>query len=227
MSNATWHLIAKRASLLRSGRIRQDAAWRMKRKIEASIKADKQKLTAEVGNSIIAELAKGDVQEAFQLLKGWYQKVAETQARPSRQTMEHQTYKREELYGERATYGTAFPANGVPYAIGINQLIESKQRAAVSLLSHGWCEGASGICAEHIKVWLRGAKREEDPEMAASHVGAGKTWHKFACLYTFVWNTSAIPQQMCWVIMVFIPKGGGGSNGALDCSSQFGKCLRW
>jgi hypothetical protein len=147
------------------------------------------------------------------------------QARPCRQTMEHQTNKREELYVERAAYGTAFPENGVPYAIGNNQLIESKLRAVVSLLSHRRCRGTSGIRAEHIKAWLRGAKREEDPEMAASHVGAGKTWHKFACLCTSVWNTGAIPQQMCWVITVLILKGGG-SIVALECSSQFGKCLR-
>ncbi len=43
----------------------------MKREIKAAIKADKQKLTAEVGDLIIAELAKGGVQEAFQHLKGW------------------------------------------------------------------------------------------------------------------------------------------------------------
>jgi hypothetical protein len=122
--------------------------------------------------------------------------------------MKHQTDKREELCAERAAYGEAFPANGMPYAIGNNQPIERELRAAVSLLSHGRCRGTLGIRVEHIKVWLRGAKKEEDPEMAASHVGAGKTWHKFVCLCSFVWNTGAIPQQLCWVIMVLIPKGG-------------------
>ena len=82
MSKATWRLIAKRASLQRSGRIRQDAAQRMKREIKAAIKADKQKLTAKVGNLIVVELAKGDVKEAFRHLKGWYRKATETQARP-------------------------------------------------------------------------------------------------------------------------------------------------
>ncbi len=70
----------------------------MKRKIEAAIKADKHKLTAKVGNSIVAEVAKGDVKEAFRHLKGWYWKAAETQARPCRQMMERQTDNREELY---------------------------------------------------------------------------------------------------------------------------------
>jgi hypothetical protein len=120
-------------------------------------------LTAKVGDSIVAELAKGDVKEAFRHLKGWYRKATEAQARPCRQTIEHQTDEREELYAERAAYGEAFPANGVPYAIGNNQPCESKLRAVVSLLSHGRCRGALGIRAEHIKAWLRGAKKEDRP----------------------------------------------------------------
>jgi hypothetical protein len=123
--------------------------------------------------------------------------------------MERQTNEREEFYAERAAYGEAFPANGSPYAIGKNQPIESKLRAVVSLLSHGQCGGTLGIQAEHIKAWLRGAKKEEDPETAASHAGAGKTWHEFVPLCTSVWNTGTFPQQMCWVITVLIPKGGG------------------
>jgi hypothetical protein len=78
---------------------------------------------------------------------------------------------------------------------------------------HGWCGGASGIRAEHIKTWLRGAKKEEYPKTAASHIGAGKTWHEFVCLCSFVWITGAIPQQMCWVITVLILKGGGEYHG--------------
>ncbi len=225
MSEATWRLIAKRASLLRSGYIRQDAARRMKRKIDAAIKVDKRKLTANIGDSILTELAKWDVKEAFRHLKGWYRKATETQARPCRQTMERQTDEQEALYAERAAYSKAFPANGMPYAISDNQPIESELRTAVSLLSHRRCGGALGIRAELIKAWLRGAKKEEDPNMAASHVGAGKTWHEFVRLCYSVWNTSAIRQQMCWVITVLIPKGGG-STMASDYWNRFGKCSK-
>jgi hypothetical protein len=101
----------------------------------------------------------------------------------------------------------------MPYAIGANQPCESKLQAAVSLLSHGWFGGTSGIRAEHIKAWLKGAKKKEDPETAASHVGAGKMWHKFIHFCSSVWNTGTIPQQMCWVITVFVPKGGGEYRG--------------
>jgi hypothetical protein len=54
----------------------------MKSKIGAAIKVDKQKLTAKVGNSIMVELAKENIKEAFRHLKGWYRKAAEAQARP-------------------------------------------------------------------------------------------------------------------------------------------------
>jgi hypothetical protein len=94
-----------------------------------------------------------------------------------------------------------------------NQPCESELRAVVSLLSHGQCGGPSGIRAEHIKVWLREAKKAEDPEIAASHIKASKTWHEFVCLCSSIWNTGTIPQQMCWVITVLIPKGGGEYHG--------------
>jgi hypothetical protein len=54
----------------------------MRPEIEAAIKADKQKLTAKVGDLIVVELAKGGVQEAFRHLKRWYRKATEMQARP-------------------------------------------------------------------------------------------------------------------------------------------------
>ncbi len=45
MIKAAWRLVAKQASLLQSSCIWQDAAWRMKCKIGATIRADKQKGT--------------------------------------------------------------------------------------------------------------------------------------------------------------------------------------
>jgi hypothetical protein len=86
----------------------------MKRDIKAAIQVDKRKLNAKVGNSIVAELAKGGVKKVFRHPKGWYGKVAEMQARPCLQAMEHQTDEQEELYAERAAHGRAFLATGCP-----------------------------------------------------------------------------------------------------------------
>jgi hypothetical protein len=185
----------------------------MKREIHAALKEDKRRLTVEVGEKIVAELGEGNVQEAFRHLKGWYRKAAETQAKPCHQTMEPQTDKRVELYAERAAYGDKFPANGTPFDIDDNQPSQAELRAAVSQMSHGRCGGASGIRTEHIKAWLRGAKRAEDPETGIHHVGEGKTWDEFVELCSSVWATGIVPQQMCWVITVLIPKGGGEYRG--------------
>jgi hypothetical protein len=43
------------------------------------------------GDMIEMELAKGDMQEAFRLLKGWYRALSETVAHPCPQMMEQQT----------------------------------------------------------------------------------------------------------------------------------------
>jgi len=145
ISEGMWKLIAKYASLLRSGRIRQTAVRRMKREVHAALKEDKWRLTAEVGENIVSELGKGNVQEAFQHLKGWYRTASEAQARPCHLTMERQTDERVELYAERDAYGTEFPANGTPFGIDDNPPSDEELRIAVSQLSHGRCGGASGI----------------------------------------------------------------------------------
>jgi len=201
ISEWTWKLIRKRASLLRSGKIRQATARQMKREVHAALKEDKRRLTAEVGENIV-------LQEAFRHLKGWYQTASEAQATPCHQTMEHQTDERVELYEERDAYGAEFPANGTPFAIADDPPSEGELRIAVSKLSHGRCGGVSGIRAEHIKAWLRGAKKEEDPANGANHNGAGKSWREFVEICTSVWVTGNVPQQLCWVVTVLIPKGG-------------------
>ena len=209
ISKGTWKMIRKRASLMCSGKIRQDAALWMQHEVKAALKVDKSRLTAEVGERIMSELWEGNVQEAFRHLKGWYRNASETQAKPCHQTMEHQTNERVELYAERAAYGKEFPENGMPFEIDDGPPSEGELRTAVSQLSHSQCGGASGIRAEHIKAWLRGAKKAEDPENGINHVKEGKTWDEFVKLCSSVWATGTIPQQMCWVVTVLIPKGGG------------------
>ncbi len=187
--------------------------WWGQREVKAALKADKSWLTAEVGEHIVSELCDGKVQETFRHLEEWYRNALETQAKPCHQMMECQTDEQVELYAERAAYGMGFPANGTPFAINNDPPLEGELRTAVFQLSHGWCGGASGICADHIKAWFRRAKKAEVPENGANHVGAGKTWDKFVKLCSSVWVTGTLPQQMCWVVMVLILKGGGGSWG--------------
>ncbi len=64
-----------------------------------------------VGKAIKAELEKGDVQEAFCLLKGWYQAASESMARPCPQMMVQQTEQRVELYRRWDSPGEPPPIN--------------------------------------------------------------------------------------------------------------------
>ncbi len=98
MSDSTWLLIKQRTSLRRAGQLRQLEGRRMQRAIHAALKRDRAARTAQVGESIVAKLAEGNVHEAFRHLKGWYREASETQARPCFQTMERQTVERVELY---------------------------------------------------------------------------------------------------------------------------------
>jgi hypothetical protein len=50
--------------------------------------------TAQVGDSIVADLVEGNMHEAFCHLKGRHQAATETQARPCFQTMEKQMAER-------------------------------------------------------------------------------------------------------------------------------------
>jgi hypothetical protein len=42
-----------------------------------------------------------------------------------------------------------------------------------------------------------------------NHIGARKLGCEFAKICTSIWATGTIPQQMCWVVTVLIPKRGG------------------
>jgi hypothetical protein len=62
--------------------------------------------------------------------------------------------------------------------------------------------------AKHVKEWLHGMQREEDPEGQGAE-GAGDSWHLFVQLVQAAWAHSIIPCQFLWSIIVLIPKGGG------------------
>ena len=67
--------------------------------------------------------------------------------------------------------------------------------------------------AEHMKEWLQGIRREEDPKTATGNQGTGDAWRLLMQLVAAVWETGTIPQQLGWIIVVLIPKGDGNYRG--------------
>jgi hypothetical protein len=181
----------------------------MKRGIWNSLQDNRIAETNRVGQSIEAELRGGDVQEAFQLLKGWYRAATEVEARPCPQTMARQTEERIALYTRRTPPGEPLPININPTPIPDGVPTDSEVRDAVGELTNGRSGGASKIRAEHMKEWLQGIRREEDPKTAIGNQGAGDAWRLLMRLVATVWETGTIPQQLRWIIVVLIPKGGG------------------
>jgi hypothetical protein len=90
VSDEMWLLIKWRTSLCWAGRLRWCISQPMQRAIYLSLKVDPTARTAQVGESIAANLAKGNVHEAFRHLKGWYWAATEIQAWPCFQIMEKQ-----------------------------------------------------------------------------------------------------------------------------------------
>jgi hypothetical protein len=87
----TWQLIEHCLMLRCTGHLCQVGGRRLSRRIRASLTQDRVDRAANVGSTIEAELARGNVQEAFRHLKGWYCTATDTQAKPCFQTMERQT----------------------------------------------------------------------------------------------------------------------------------------
>jgi hypothetical protein len=59
--------------------------------------------------------------------------------------------------------------------------------------------------------------REVDP-------GASHKWRIFVELIQAIWNRGKIPEQMSWMIVVFLPKGGGNFRG-IDLLDPFWKVV--
>jgi hypothetical protein len=216
MSDNTWLLIKQCTSLRRAGQLRRSEGQRMQRVIHAALKRDRAARTAQVGKSIVAKLAEGNVHEAFQHLKGWYREASETQARPGFQTMERQTLECVELYRWRNSPGPPIIIENAKMhtkEIRDNTPTDGEIRVAVAELTNGRSAGVLRMQAEHLKEWLKGTKLEEDPETGPTNVGAGKEWDALVQLIQAIWDKGKIPTQLGWVITVLIPKGGGDYHG--------------
>ena len=88
---------------------------------------------------------------------------------------------------------------------------EVKPRDMVRGLWNRRAGNTCGLRGETTKAWLRGAHLEErDPE---GNAGAGDTWRTFTSLIRVIWETGVIPQQMMWMVVVLLPKGGGDYQG--------------
>jgi hypothetical protein len=203
----SWQLIAHRVMLRRTGCLCKTGGHRLHCQIGVSLQKDQTDQTAAIGATVEAKLAGGNIQEAFRHLKGWYRAVTEMQMKPCYHTMERQMLERVDLYARRESPGNPLPINVTPVVINDDVPTDGELRHVASKLTNGRAAGASGMRAKHVKEWLHGMQREEDPEGHGID-GAGDNWHLFVQLVQAAWAHGTIPCQLLWIIVVLIPKGG-------------------
>ena len=139
-------------------------------------------------------MAGGDLDEAWWMLKGWYRVAKDQAPKPCFKSMAVQTAER--------------PTNVDPFSVNDDMPGDEELRGVVKGMCNSRASGASNLHSEDIKGWLRDMIAEEEEEDEGS-AGKGDCWRMFVALMQTIWMHGTIPQQMLWVIMVLIPKGGG------------------
>jgi hypothetical protein len=225
ISEESWQLIAHRAMLRCTSCLCQMGGRCLHCQIGASLCKEWADQTATVGSMVKAELARGNAQEVFCHLKGWYQAAFEMQAKPCFHTLERQTLARVELYVRRESPGDPFPINVAQVEINDDVPLDGKLRQVVGELTNGRAAGASGMGAKHVREWLHGVQWEEDPEGHGIN-GTGDSWHLFVQLVQVAWAHGVIPHQLLWIIVVLIPKGSRDYHG-IGLLEPVWKCIEW
>ncbi len=110
------------------------------------------------------------------------------------------------MYARVPPPGEQLPINVTPFEVPGGVPSDSEIREVVRELQNGRATGATGLQAEHIKVWLQDVVQEEAEKAPAGH---GDKWRIFLQLIQTIWERGCIPDQMTWEIIVLLPKGGG------------------
>jgi hypothetical protein len=180
----SWRLLAHRAMLGRTSRLCQTGGHCLNFQIGVSLQKDRTNQTAVVGAAVEAYLAGGNVQEAFGHLKGWYRATTEMQEKPCYHTMECQTLERVDLYARRESPSDPLPINVTPVVINDDVPMDGELRQVDGELTNGQAAGASGMHAKHVKEWLQGVRRKEDPEGQGVD-SAGDNWRLLPSLANY------------------------------------------
>jgi hypothetical protein len=152
----------------------------------------------------------GEPKEAWRSLKGWYKAATNHAPKASKMSLATQTAKHVALYERAASKGDPIPIHVNKANIPDNIPSDRELRAIVRKLQNRPAAGVTGLQAEHIKVWLSDAVREEEEQR---NIGLGHKWRVFVKMMHAIWEHGSIPEQMRWEIIILLPKGGGDYHG--------------
>jgi hypothetical protein len=117
-----------------------------------------------VVEAINKHLAGGETKEAWRCLKGWYKTASKSAPAASPVLLAAQTTQCVALYGRVPS-----PEEPLPIHVDKANILDGppsnwELRSVVWGLQNGRAAGASGLQAEHIKMWLRNAIHEEEED---------------------------------------------------------------
>ena len=127
------------------------------------------------------------------------------QAAPSWEQLDRIATEQAELYRYRPPEGLRLPILVTPSAVDNRLPGEEEVAQAVRSLKRGRAGGPSGMKVEGLKGWLREASRETDP---VTH-----WWRLLVRIIQKTFEDGAVPEEVEWATMVFLPKGRGEYRG--------------
>ena len=130
------------------------------------------------------------------------------------ETMSKQTAKRVNLYERSAPTGPPLPFNFSHFEIFDDMPTDSDVRMVVWGLKNRRAGGATGMKAKHLKGWRDKVHHEEkadreNPGRVGADPGLGRKWRIFVELIQTIWEHGEILDQMSWMVVVLLTKGGG------------------
>ena len=118
---------------------------------------DRQERERKAVKAIMIALLRGNIKEAWCILKAWDHEAGSTTTKPYHAYMERQTVEGDNLYDFKASPGEHIPANRDPILLPHEVPPEAEIRAAVKALRNGRTDGGSMMQEENLKSWLRRA----------------------------------------------------------------------
>ena len=204
ISEDTWLLVDQRAQARRQSTLSDEALTALNRQIQRSLRKDRKQHAIAAGAAIEAALDGDNLQEAWNLAKGWYRQASNYVPKPSRQDFIDVCEERTALYRATPPPGAGIPLHVDPYDVLDEIPDEGEIADACQSLRLGRASGASGIKPEHLRKWLRDYHHPD---------GDSAPWQTVVELVQRAFSHGDLPQALSRSILVVIPKPQGGNRG--------------
>jgi hypothetical protein len=207
ISSNTWKLIDSRASKTKNRSFLPGEQQRLSRRIQRALRRDRKRRTEKAGDDIEQHLQAGRLKTAWSVLQNWYRHTADRPPRPTRLDLRRVTDEYKSLYRATLTPGNPIDTHIAPQPINDELPEYDEIAAAVRRLKNGKAPGPSGMRAEHLKVLLHRAEKENATD------GDRQGWEQLCNTIRHIFETGTIPQEITWSTLVLIPKTSGGYRG--------------